>query len=238
MAENILQVIEHLGELVIDSRLIAQALDIEHKTVLQTINDYKTQIEKVFGVLSFQNAKPLNGSKGGRPSKYVLLTEDQSTFLMTLSRNTEAVIECKANLVKAFRKAKEESKPRQRLGAYTKRVEEIEHSCKNIPPGHWCVLEEAASLLIYVEATLKMPVDKADLLDGSVGKHWSNYRKDKPWAGDRIEFRYTFPDGRVVNPWAYQDSELFEFRRWLKATYRPTFLPDYLSRKYGVIVKV
>lgn len=198
MAENILQVIDRLGKLVVDSRLVAEALGIDHHNFLATLYEYQTEAEQAFGVYLFETDKPKNGSKGGRPTKYVLLTEDQATFLMTLSRNTEAVVKCKTNLIKAFRQAKESTKPRQRLGAYAQRVEEIEHSCKNIPPNHWCVLEEAASLLIYVEATLKMPVDKADLLDGSVGKHWSNYRKGKPWAGERIEFRYTFPDGRVV----------------------------------------
>lgn len=36
------------------------------------------QAEQAFGIFRFQIGKPLLGSKGGRPTKYVLLTEEQA----------------------------------------------------------------------------------------------------------------------------------------------------------------
>lgn len=237
MANNTLQAFDHQGTLVVDSRLIAQQLGIEHKSFMETIRKFQTQAGQAFGILPFQTGE-IKGR--GQPEKYALLSEDMATFYMSLSRNTAEVVQCKIELVKAFSKAKELLKaqqPRRGIGAYSQRVSEMFNSVTNMPADHWCVLEECSRLLIHVE-NLGFPVDKADLLDGSVGKCWSNYRKGKSWAKDRIEFTYKFPDGNTVYPWAYQNSELLEFRRWLKDDYQLNFLPGYLKRKYGALVKV
>ncbi len=97
-----LTVSERDSVLVIDSRLIAESLGIAHKNLLATIEKYKQQIESTFGIIAFETRK----SKRGKPEKFAWLTEQQSTFLMTLSRNTEKVVQCKLELVKAFDEAK------------------------------------------------------------------------------------------------------------------------------------
>ena len=56
--------------------------------------------------MRFQNAKPIEGSQGGRPERYALLTEQQSYLVLTYSKNTEQARQCKRNLVKAFDEAK------------------------------------------------------------------------------------------------------------------------------------
>lgn len=58
-------------------------------------------------VLRLQIAKPPERPKGGRPERFVYLTEAQASFVMTLSRNTPQVVECKRQLVAAFEKAKQ-----------------------------------------------------------------------------------------------------------------------------------
>ncbi|HEY9835364.1 MAG TPA: Bro-N domain-containing protein [Vampirovibrionales bacterium] len=131
-----------------------------------------------------------------------------------------------------------EPTPKPVLGAYMERVETMFENAHRIPEGYWCVLHEASQLLVYVEGYLKLPVDRADLLDGSIGLAWSKYRDDKEWAGERIKFSYQFPDGRWCNPWCYQWPELVPFRSWLDATYKPQLLPKYLHKKYGVLVKI
>lgn len=68
------------------------------------MGDYQTQIEQAFGILRFENSK-IKGR--GRPGRFVYLTEDQATFLMTLSRNSPEVVQCKVELVQAFSRAKE-----------------------------------------------------------------------------------------------------------------------------------
>lgn len=239
---NNISVLEQDGNLVVDSRIVANQLGVNHSDWFRNIiKKYESQIEQGFGVLRFQNGEPNGGSKGGRPEVFAWLTEDQCLFVMTLSRNTDQVIECKMNLVKAFAEARRQliSQPTKRvLGAYTQRVESMFDDANRIPSGYWCVLHESANLLIWVETKLKYPIDKADLLDGSIGIHWSNYRKDKTWVGDRIKFKYRFPDGRYCDPWCYQMKELEHFRYFLEDKYRPVLLPQYLESKYPVLVKV
>lgn len=89
--------------LVVDSRLLAQELGVTHKAFMETIRKYEKQAEQSFGILRFETAE-IKGR--GQPEKFAYLTEDQATFLMTLSRNTSQVIQCKLNLVKSFSKAK------------------------------------------------------------------------------------------------------------------------------------
>ena len=101
-----LKLIEIKKEVRVDSRLIADQLGIKHKNLLETIDKHLPHIERL-GVVPFQTEKPRKGSKGGRPEKLCYLNEDQSIFLMTLSKNTERVVELKFQLVKAFSRYRE-----------------------------------------------------------------------------------------------------------------------------------
>ena len=102
-----LTVTERDSVLVVDSRLIAQDLGITHKSLFETLDNYLHRIEAAFGVVRFETEKPLKGSKGGRPERVAYLTEDQSTLLMSFSRNTPRVVDCKVALVQAFSQAKQ-----------------------------------------------------------------------------------------------------------------------------------
>lgn len=95
------------GQLVVDSRLVAESLGIDHESFVKTLVRYQERIETAFGVLRLEVGKP-QSSTGGRPCKFYWLNEDQATFLMTLSRNTDQVVEAKLGLVVAFKKAKEQ----------------------------------------------------------------------------------------------------------------------------------
>ena len=102
-----LSVMERDSVLVVDSRLIAQDLGIAHKNLLETLDNYLSRIEGAFGVVRFETEKPLKGSRGGRPERVAYLTEEQATLLMTFSRNTSRVVDCKVALVQAFSQAKQ-----------------------------------------------------------------------------------------------------------------------------------
>lgn len=94
------------GILVVDSRLIAEELGIEHKTLMENINTHISKIESAFGAVSVE-PRELKTTQGNTVSKRVaFLTEDQATFVMTLSRNTDKVIDAKIRLVTAFSRAK------------------------------------------------------------------------------------------------------------------------------------
>jgi len=93
--------------LVVDSRLIADHLGITPKSFHETIQEHETQMDQVFGCTRRETAdiKMPNGGTREELSHY-LLTEDQSTFLMTLSRNTPKVVQAKLSLVRSFSAAK------------------------------------------------------------------------------------------------------------------------------------
>ena len=97
------------GVIVVDSRLIAAQLGIQHKNFLGTIEKYnhKMASNPEMGPAAFQTrlVKRLQG--GTYEERWAWLTELQATFIMTLSRNTEQVVNCKLALAIAFDKAKQ-----------------------------------------------------------------------------------------------------------------------------------
>ncbi len=95
------------GQLVVDSRLVAARLDIEHRALFRTINKYLTELQG-FGQVRFENTAETSSLSGQKNlAKFAYLNENQSALLMTMSRNTKQVIQCKIDLVKAFSAAKQ-----------------------------------------------------------------------------------------------------------------------------------
>lgn len=103
-----------------------------------------------------------------------------------------------------------------------------------VEEGYWTVFDKSSNLLILVECEMNMPVDHFDLLDGSVGIRWASFRKGKEWAKESILYDHEFPDRRGIRQAkAYEESELPYFNRWLRGTYIPIHLPEYLDGKYS-----
>lgn len=100
-----LPLVQLRGQMRVDSRIIAAGLGQTHQHVRELIEKHARHFE-LFGVLRFETGKPAPGSTGGRPERFVLLTEDQCYFLLTLSRNTDRVVALKVKLVMAFRDAR------------------------------------------------------------------------------------------------------------------------------------
>ena len=100
-----LAVIEISGQNVVDSRLVAENLAIEHKSFIRLIRKYATQLQ-AFGQLGFEIATVTNSVGAINQLTFCYLNEEQATFVMTLSKNTERVVQCKLNLVKAFSDAR------------------------------------------------------------------------------------------------------------------------------------
>lgn len=88
----------------------------EHRSLTKLISDNSIDFEE-FGVLRFENAKPKAGSKGGRPEKGYIISEQQFTFLITLVRSSEVANQLKKRLVKEFFRMREQL---QELGQYAK----------------------------------------------------------------------------------------------------------------------
>jgi|GEM_PF-4888274 len=89
----------------VDTRVIADRCGVEHRSLYRLLNEHAVTIESTFGRVRFQIA-PLQTAGGKQNSSSALLTEDQATFLITLTRNTAPVIAFKAALVAAFSEAK------------------------------------------------------------------------------------------------------------------------------------
>ncbi|TAE11379.1 MAG: phage antirepressor protein [Bacteroidetes bacterium] len=90
---------------VIDSRIIAKGLNINHKSLMETIREYQKDLEDL-GILPFETAKLTQGR--GRTSTFCYLNELQAHLLVTLSRNSPEVVAFKKSLVVAFVQARNE----------------------------------------------------------------------------------------------------------------------------------
>jgi phage regulator Rha-like protein len=101
-----LNVIDHEGRLVVDSRLIAKELGIQHKNFLATLDKYIEEIEEDWGTVAFETREFKTSQGNTSAERVAFLTEPQAALLMTYSRNTEIVRRCKRQLVKAFETAK------------------------------------------------------------------------------------------------------------------------------------
>jgi len=76
---------------VVDSRLVAEGLGIQHKNLLATISSYTKELERRTPLM--RETEGTNSK--GRPEVFYWLTKLQSNYLVTLSRNTPQVAEFK-----------------------------------------------------------------------------------------------------------------------------------------------
>lgn len=121
---------------------------------------------------------------------------------------------------------------RSNTTTYIERLENIRDH--QIDDDMWSAFREGAEILLLVEKEMGVPVDQMDLCDGSIGSHWRNYRKDKPWIEEVGSYIHVFKDQRGPRECnAYDLSELSYFRKWLREIYIPTHLPKYLTDKFG-----
>lgn len=81
-----------------DSKVIAEGTGVAHRKLKNTIKKHHKTIEK-FGKLS---APYEAESTGGRREQYYILNEPQAAFLITLLKNTDKVVDFKAELVRQF----------------------------------------------------------------------------------------------------------------------------------------
>lgn len=102
---NVIALIQAGSEPRVDSRQLAGHLGVKHKHTLELIRRYASKFKR-FGQLPFQTAVGASPHGGGNGQRFALLNEDQCYFLLALSRNTERVVDLKADLVAAFSAAR------------------------------------------------------------------------------------------------------------------------------------
>ena len=93
------------SEPLIDSRLLAQGFGNKRRTVIALTDKYLSRFER-FGKVRFKKADGDRKQGGGMAQRYALLNEDQAYLLLSLSRNSETVVDLKVKLIKAFGEAR------------------------------------------------------------------------------------------------------------------------------------
>ena len=104
------------------SLIIADGTGNEHRSIIRLIQNYQPQFER-WGKVRFSDVdlksatNVINGTQDnnhrlsndlrGRPTKVAYLNEQQATFLITLLRNNDIVLEFKSELVDRFYKMRE-----------------------------------------------------------------------------------------------------------------------------------
>jgi phage regulator Rha-like protein len=84
---NVIALTEKKHEARVDSRILAECMDTLHRNVMALIDKNKSEFEE-FGRVAFETRTlETNGDK--QKQRIALLNEDQSYFLLTLTRNTE-----------------------------------------------------------------------------------------------------------------------------------------------------
>lgn len=103
-----------------------------------------------------------------------------------------------------------------------------------IPYENWTIFRECADLLLLLEQDWKIPINDFDILDGSIGKMWMKYRKDKDWKRPLSSYKHQYRDQRgKVECNAFSYNEISHFKKWLDEIYTHEHLPKYLIKKYG-----
>ena len=98
MADTNITAFNRDGEIVVDSRLIAERLGIDHSNFLETIEKHRTIATQTFGIFRFETEK-LNGP--GRRPKYCLLNDCMwrkdrvsSTYPQSAYKSNSALVIC------------------------------------------------------------------------------------------------------------------------------------------------
>lgn len=115
-----------------NSLVIAEGTENEHRAILQLIGKYEEKFNR-WGAVKFSHLKCGNNERDfrGRPTRVAFLNEQQATFLITLLRNSEIVLDFKSELVDQFFKMRQILMQRatldwqetRRLGKLTRRSE-------------------------------------------------------------------------------------------------------------------
>jgi phage regulator Rha-like protein len=117
-----------------DTRLMALALGVKHKSLFELVRNYKNDFQ-VLGKVPFQT----EALPSGQTERFALLSEDQAYLLLTYSRNTAKVRHLKVKLVQAFRDARRAAELRQSeyLPEYRQMRDAIHVAADGSPSERW-----------------------------------------------------------------------------------------------------
>lgn len=136
---NIIALIKKKNEARVDSKVLAEQLGIHHKNALALIDANKPEFEE-FGRVAFET-RTLETKGGKQKQRIALLNEDQSYFLLTLTRNNERTKRLKVELVKAFSRFRQHQQSESdylpfyhELHDQVKALSDLAHQCGSNAP--------------------------------------------------------------------------------------------------------
>jgi len=94
--DDLIKIEDKNGELRVSSLILSEELGVEHRAALQIVKKYQEKLEK-YGRVSFEMI-PFETPGGIQKSNICFLNERQSTFLVTLSKNSEKAVDLKQRL--------------------------------------------------------------------------------------------------------------------------------------------
>lgn len=211
------------------SLLIAEKFGKRHDDVLRAIRNIECSDE--FRVRNFTDS--FYKSKQNKDLPMFILTRDAFTMLV-MSFTGSMAAKFREEFIDEFNRMEAVLK----LGAtpvliptYQNRI--LSEPTKDCPSTHWCIFDASHSIMLFIEKHIGS-INKYDLADGSIGLRWGKYRNGKDWAVEHSYYTHKYEDNRGdVECKCYQNSELEYFKDWLKNTYKPIHLYDYLHGKYA-----
>lgn len=211
------------------SRLIAEKFGKLHKNVLRDIESLECSED--FTRLNFEPSEYIDST--GRKLKEYIISRDGFVFLV-MAFTGEKAAKFKEEYLAEFNRMEEQIRKesfQNPLPVYTMRV--LSEPTKSVPRGYWSVFDKSHAILLLIESKIGC-FNKFDLADGSIGKMWSLYRKDKFWADmEPGTYIHEYEDERGdVMCKCYHGSELQYFDEWLMHVYKYEHLLNYLSNKY------
>jgi phage regulator Rha-like protein len=121
---ELIELVVDRGEIFVDSRLLAEPLDIRHRNILALIRTHQEDFEAL-GFVAFKT-EGIQTEKGERAHIYCLLNEDQVYMLLTLVRNSPKAVKLKRRMVISFRNYRRTSADRDRARVEGKKVRMLE----------------------------------------------------------------------------------------------------------------
>ncbi len=217
--QELIQISQLNGVEVVDSRIIAEELGIQHKNLLDTIKIHKSLIESEFGRVAFETL-PLKTNGGIQNISIAYLNEDQALFIGTLSRNSEAVVKFKARLVKSFQAARKlqqsqaiaQSTPQTYADALRALAEKVEAEEK-LKAEKEKLESENAKLAPRAEYTDKVLASVTDITTTTIAKElgMSAIKLNKILCQEKIQY---YQDGHYVLYSKYQSRGYTETRTY------------------------
>jgi phage regulator Rha-like protein len=122
-----IEIVSIKNELRTDSRLLSSYLDHRHRTILENIDKYLSELSQLGGIpFETEKGAPLPHGGFAKSTRYALLNEDQCYFILTLMRNNPHVVKAKLALVKAFSDARAQIAKRDMARIEGKQVRALE----------------------------------------------------------------------------------------------------------------